>query len=92
MVILRPSSPPEITAHAPRTTGIVEFPKPKSGAIDDLVRALIATSTQEGLERGAALQIGGQASGRKVRPEDVETLYIIFDDPVQERLQALQQQ
>lgn len=73
---------------------LLKLPKPARGAIDDLVRALNAASTQEDLEREAALQIdviAELASGRKVRPADVETLYIIFDDAVQERLQALQQ-
>ncbi|KOP54948.1 hypothetical protein OX90_19155 [Pseudomonas coronafaciens pv. porri] len=66
--------------------------KPVQGEISDLVRALDAASTRADLESEAALQIEyihGLEASRKLRPADAEKLYIIFDDAVQARLQAL---
>jgi len=71
---------------------LLKLTKPVRSQIDDLVRALNAASTREDLEREGEMQIaliGELESGRKVKPTDVETLYIIFDDAVQERLQSL---
>jgi len=48
----------------------------------------------EDLKRKAALQIGviaELASGRRIRPAEVERFSIIFDDAAQERLQGLRQ-
>ncbi|EIK94148.1 hypothetical protein PMM47T1_23082 [Pseudomonas sp. M47T1] len=73
---------------------LLKLAKPVRNQIDDLVRALNAASTRADLEREAQMQIeliGELESGRKVKPADVETLYIIFDDAVQERLQGLEQ-
>ncbi|RMR58165.1 hypothetical protein ALP85_00809 [Pseudomonas syringae pv. syringae] len=70
----------------------LRLPKPVQGAISDLVRALDATSTRADVEAEAALQIEyihGLETSRKLRPADAEALYIIFDDAVQARLQAL---
>ena len=71
---------------------LLKLTKPVRSQIDDLVRALNAASTREDLEREGEMQIaliGELESGRKIKPADVETLYIIFDDAVQERLQAI---
>ncbi|OUM06584.1 hypothetical protein BW686_15965 [Pseudomonas syringae] len=70
----------------------LRLPKPVQGEISDLVRALEAVSTQADLKIEAALQIEyiyGLEASRKLRPADAEKLYIIFDDAVQARLQAL---
>ncbi|MEN4961627.1 hypothetical protein ACTACM_08940 [Pseudomonas fragariae (ex Marin et al. 2024)] len=70
----------------------LRLPKPLQGAISDLVRALDATSTRADVEAEAALQIEyihGLETSRKLRPAYAEALYIIFDDAVQARLQAL---
>ncbi|MQQ35322.1 hypothetical protein GE543_13510 [Pseudomonas sp. SZ57] len=70
----------------------LRLPKPVQGEISDLVRALDATSTRTDVEAEAALQIEyihGLETSRKLRPADAEALYIIFDDAVQARLQAL---
>jgi len=70
----------------------LRLPKPVQGAISDLVRALDATSTRADVEAEGALQIEyihGLETSRKLRPADAEALYIIFDDAVQARLQAL---
>ncbi|KTB55141.1 hypothetical protein [Pseudomonas syringae] len=66
--------------------------KALQGDISDLVRALDAASTRADVEAEAALQIEhihGLETTRKLRAADAETLYIIFDDAVQARLQAL---
>ena len=70
----------------------LRLPKPVQGEISDLVRALDATSIRVDVEAEAALQIEyihGLETSRKLRPADAEALYIIFDDAVQARLQAL---
>lgn len=62
------------------------------GPINDLVRALNAASTREDIEREGAMEIAfilGLESTRRLRAADVEALYIIFDDAVQERLKQL---
>ncbi|AHG40372.1 hypothetical protein N018_08935 [Pseudomonas syringae CC1557] len=66
--------------------------KALQGDISDLVRALDAASTRADVEAEAALQIEfihGLEKTRKLRAADAEALYIIFDDAVQARLQAL---
>lgn len=70
----------------------LKLPKPVRYQIDDLVRALNAASTREDVEREGEMQIaliGALESARKLKPADVETLYIIFDDAVQVRLQEV---
>jgi hypothetical protein len=70
----------------------LKLPKPVRNQIDDLVRALNAASTREDVEREGEMQIaliGALESARKLKPADVETLYIIFDDAVQVRLQEV---
>ncbi|RMS83753.1 hypothetical protein ALP60_100542 [Pseudomonas savastanoi] len=70
----------------------LRLPKAVQGAISDLVRALEATSTRADVEAEGALQIEyihSLETSRKLRPADAEALYIIFDDAVQARLQAL---
>ena len=62
------------------------------GPINDLVRALNAASTREDIEREGAMEIAfilGLELTRRLRAADVEALYIIFDDAVQERLKQL---
>lgn len=71
---------------------LLKLPKPVRNQIDDLVRALNAASTREDVEREGEMQIaliGALESSRKLKPADVETLYIIFDDAVQVRLQEV---
>ncbi len=73
----------------------LRLPKPIQGAIDDLVRALNAATTKEDLEREAAMEISfilSLETSKRLRPADVETLYMIFDDAVQERLSQLANQ
>jgi hypothetical protein len=73
----------------------LRLPKPIQGSIDDLVRALNAATTKEELEREAAMEISfilGLETSKRLRPADVETLYMIFDDAVQERLSQLADQ
>ena len=72
---------------------LLNLPKPLRGPISDLVRALNAASTREDIEREAALQISFihelESGKKKLRASDVEALYIIFDEAVQERLESL---
>jgi hypothetical protein len=71
---------------------LLKLPKPVRNQIDDLVRALNAASTRADVEREGEMQIaliGSLESARKLKPADVETLYIIFDDAVQVRLQEV---
>jgi hypothetical protein len=73
---------------------LLKLPKPVRNQIDDLVRALNAASTRQDVEREGEMQIALIAaleSARKLKPADVETLYIIFDDAVQVRLQEVDQ-
>jgi len=66
--------------------------KPVRDEMNDLLRALNAASTREGLEAERAVQIEviqGLESTRKLRAADAEALYIIFDDAVEERLANL---
>lgn len=62
------------------------------GPVNDLVRALNAASTREDIEREGAMEIAfilGLETARRLRAADIEALYIIFDDAVQERLKQL---
>lgn len=71
---------------------LLKLPKPIRGPIDDLVRALNAASTREDIEREGALEIAlilGLETAKRLKPADIEALYMIFDDAVQERLQNL---
>ncbi|RMT64020.1 hypothetical protein ALP44_03292 [Pseudomonas syringae pv. theae] len=74
----------------------LRLPKAIQAEISDLVRALDAASTRADIEAEGALQIEyihrletTKGKGGKLRPADAEKLYIIFDDAVQARLQAL---
>ncbi|MDE1167730.1 MAG: hypothetical protein PW845_20740 [Pseudomonas sp.] len=70
----------------------LRLPKPLQGQIDDLVRALNAASTKEDLEREGAMEIAfilGLETAKRLRPADIEALYMIFDDAVQERISQL---
>ena len=72
----------------------LRLPKPIQGPIDDLVRALNAATTKEDLEREGAMEISfilSLETSKRLRPADVEALYMIFDDAVQERLSQLEQ-
>jgi len=67
--------------------------KPIQGPVNDLVRALNAASTKEDIEREGEMQIAfimELETARRLRASDIEALYIIFDDVVQERLGQLQ--
>jgi hypothetical protein len=71
----------------------LRLPKSIQGALNDLVRALNAASTKVDIEREGAMEIAfimGLEATRRLRPSDIEALYIIFDDAVQERLSRLQ--
>ncbi|WP_213880568.1 hypothetical protein [Pseudomonas sp. dw_358] len=71
---------------------LLKLPKPVRGPINDLVRALNAASTRADIEREGEMQIAvilELEKTRRLKPADIETLYMIFDDAVQERLQAL---
>jgi hypothetical protein len=73
----------------------LRLPKPIQGPIDDLVRALNAATTKEDLEREGAMEISfilGLETTKRLRPADVEALYMIFDDAVQDRLRQLAEQ
>ncbi|NWE45628.1 hypothetical protein [Pseudomonas gingeri] len=71
---------------------LLRLPKPIRDPINDLVRALNATSTVADVEAERAIQItliGGLESTRRLRPADIEALYIIFDDAVEAKLKQL---
>jgi hypothetical protein len=71
----------------------LKLPKPIQGLVNDLVRALNAASTKEDIEREGEMEIAfitGLETARRLRASDIEALYIIFDDAVQERLGQLQ--
>ncbi|MGI4836020.1 MAG: hypothetical protein ACRYF9_00200 [Janthinobacterium lividum] len=71
---------------------LLKLPKPVRGPINDLVRALNAASTREDIEREGTLEIAlilGLETSKRLKPADIEALYMIFDDAVQERLQGL---
>ncbi|RZA28559.1 MAG: hypothetical protein EOP02_07020, partial [Proteobacteria bacterium] len=72
---------------------LLKLPKDVRGSINDLVRALNAASTKADVEREGALEIAlilGLEQSRKLKPADIETLYMIFDDAKEARLRALQ--
>ena len=53
------------------------------------MRALNTARTREGLEREGAMEVSfifGLETAKRLRPADVESLYIIFDDAVQRSL------
>jgi hypothetical protein len=59
--------------------------------IDRLLRSLEAANTREEVESEGEMQISfihDLESDKRVRKGDIETLYIIFDDAVQARLEA----
>lgn len=71
---------------------LLNLPKPIRGPVNDLIRALNAASTREDIEREGAMEISfilGLETARKLRPSDIEALYMIFDNAVQERLEHL---
>jgi hypothetical protein len=73
---------------------MLKLPKPIRGPINDLVRALNAASTREDIEREGALEIAmilGLETAKRLKPADIEALYMIFDDAVQARLLGLAQ-
>jgi hypothetical protein len=70
----------------------LRLPKPILGPVNDFVRALNAASTKEDIERESEMQIAfimELEAARRLRASDIEALYIIFDDAVQERLGQL---
>ena len=70
---------------------LLRLPKPIRGPIDKLLRSLDAASTREDVESEGELQIEfilGLETAKRLRPSDVEALYMIFDDAVQARLEA----
>lgn len=71
---------------------LLKLPKPIRGPINDLVRSLNAASTREDIEREGAFEIAlilGLETAKRLKPADIEALYMIFDDAVQTRLQQL---
>jgi hypothetical protein len=70
----------------------LRLPKSLQGDIDDLVRALNAASDRQAIEREGEMQIAfilGLETAKRLRPADIEALYMIFDDAVQARLSQL---
>ncbi|MBD8730352.1 hypothetical protein [Pseudomonas sp. CFBP 13710] len=71
---------------------LLKLPKDVRGSVNGLVRALNAASTKADVEREGALEIAlilGLEQSRKLKPADIEALYMIFDDAKEARLQAL---
>ncbi|MFK3971228.1 hypothetical protein ACI2KS_10925 [Pseudomonas sp. NPDC087358] len=71
---------------------LLKLPKSIRDPVNDLVRALNAASTRADVEREGAMQISfilGLETAKRLRPADIEALYMIFDDAVQERLAQL---
>ncbi|HEY0288651.1 MAG TPA: hypothetical protein VGC62_16840 [Pseudomonas sp.] len=69
----------------------VKLQKNIRGPIDKLLRSLDAANTRADIEREGEMQISfihELESGKRVRPGDIEALYIIFDDAVQARLEG----
>ncbi|AIS18148.1 hypothetical protein [Pseudomonas rhizosphaerae] len=72
---------------------LLKLPKDVRNSVNGLVRALNAASTKADVEREGALEIAlilGLEQSRKLKPADIEALYMIFDDAKEARLQALQ--
>lgn len=70
---------------------LLRLPKPIRGPINDLVRSLNAASTRADIEAEGALQIAfilGLETAKRLRPSDIEALYMIFDDAVKKRLEG----
>lgn len=70
----------------------LRLPKSLQGDIDDLVRALNAASDRQAIEREGEMQIAfilGLETAKRLRPADIEALYMIFDDAAQARLSQL---
>lgn len=70
---------------------LLRLPKPIRGPVNDLVRSLNAASTRADVEAEGALQIAfilGLETAKRLRPAEIETLYMIFDDAVAARLEA----
>lgn len=70
----------------------LRLPKAIQGPVNDLVRALSAASTREDIEREGEMEIAfilGLETTKRLRPADIEMLYMIFDDAVQTRLAQL---
>lgn len=70
---------------------LLRLPKPIRGPVNDLVRSLNAASTRADIEAEGALQIAfilGLETAKRLRPSEIETLYMIFDDAVAARLEA----
>ncbi|NWD66088.1 hypothetical protein HX870_00445 [Pseudomonas gingeri] len=71
---------------------LLRLPKPIRDPINDLIRAFNAASTVADVEAERAMQIeliGGLESAKRLRPADIEALYIIFDDAVEAKLAQL---
>ncbi|SHN30935.1 hypothetical protein SAMN05216593_1297 [Pseudomonas asturiensis] len=71
---------------------LLRLQKPIRDEMNDLLRALNAASTPADLEAERAIQIEviqNLESSRKLRSADAEALFIIFDDAVEARLEAL---
>ncbi|MBC3956167.1 MULTISPECIES: hypothetical protein [Pseudomonas] len=71
---------------------LLRLQKPIRDEMNDLLRALNAASTPADLEAERAIQIEviqNLESSRKLRAADAEALFIIFDDAVEARLEAL---
>jgi hypothetical protein len=69
----------------------LKIPKNLRTPIERLLRSLEEANTQEEVAKEAEIEIEfvrGLESDRRIRPADIEALYIFFDDAVQARLQA----
>lgn len=70
----------------------LRLPKYLKGEVDDFVRALNAADGEEAIRREGEMQtafILGIEKAKQLRPADIEALYIMFEDEVQARLEAL---
>ncbi|MBI6557422.1 hypothetical protein YA0850_34410 [Pseudomonas veronii] len=72
---------------------LLKLPKDVRGPVSDLVRALEATSTRADIESEGAMQLAFILSlekAKRLKPANIEALYIIFDDAVQARLRDIE--
>jgi hypothetical protein len=84
--------PPDIEENTPQLRlDQIKLHKSIRALLDRLLRSLDAANTREEVESEGEMQISyihELESDKRVRKGDIETLYIIFDDAVQARLEA----
>ena len=70
----------------------LKIPKNLRTPVERLLRSLDDASSKAEVDEEAEIQISfikALESDKRLRPADIEALYIFFDDAVQARLQAL---